>query len=122
MAVYSRPRVVGMLFLGFAAGLPFPLVFTTLGTWLRDAGVARTTIGFFAWVGMTYSVKVFWSPVVDRLPLPGLTRWLGQRRGWMLLAQAGVIGGLAGMALTDPAQRLAHCRRPRGRCRGPVSG
>ncbi len=106
MAVYLRPRVVGMLFLGFAAGLPFPLVFTTLGTWLREAGVARTTIGFFAWVGMTYSIKVFWSPVVDRLPLPGLTRWLGQRRGWMLLAQAGIITGLAGMALTDPAREV----------------
>jgi len=105
--VYTRPRVVGMLFLGFAAGLPFPLVFTTLSTWLRDVGVDRTTIGFFAWVGITYSIKVFWSPVVDRAPLPLLTRTLGQRRGWMLLAQAGIVLGLLGMAFTDPTRDIA---------------
>ncbi|HEX9627583.1 MAG TPA: MFS transporter [Acidiferrobacterales bacterium] len=104
--VYRRPRVLGMLFLGFAAGLPFPLVFTTLSTWLRDVGVDRTTIGFFAWVGITYSIKVFWSPVVDRAPLPGLTRGLGQRRGWMLLAQAVIVAGLIGMATTDPTQNI----------------
>lgn len=104
--VYRRPRVLGMLFLGFAAGLPFPLVFTTLSTWLRDVGVDRTTIGFFAWVGITYSIKVFWSPVVDRAPLPGLTRRLGQRRGWMLLAQAVIVAGLIGMATTDPTQHI----------------
>ena len=90
IAVYRQPRVVGMLFLGFSAGLPFPLVFTTLSTWLRNVGVDRTTIGFFAWIGITYSIKVFWSPVVDRAPLLLLTRWLGQRRGWMLFAQAGL--------------------------------
>lgn len=104
--VYRRPRVLGMLFLGFAAGLPFPLVFTTLSTWLRDVGVDRTTIGFFAWVGITYSIKVFWSPVVDRAPLPGLTRRFGQRRGWMLLAQAVIVAGLIGMATTDPTQHI----------------
>lgn len=104
--VYTRPRVIGMMFLGFAAGLPFPLVFTTLSTWLRDVGVDRTTIGFFAWVGITFSIKVFWAPVVDRAPLPGLTTHLGQRRGWMLLAQAGVMAGLVGMAFTDPTQHI----------------
>ena len=106
VAVYRRPRVIGMLFLGFAAGLPFPLVFTTLTTWLRDVGVDRTTIGFFAWVGITYSIKVFWSPVVDRAPLPLLTRIMGQRRGWMLLAQAAIVTGLLGMAVTDPTQHI----------------
>ncbi|MDX1488989.1 MAG: MFS transporter, partial [Acidiferrobacterales bacterium] len=106
IAVYRQPRVVGMLFLGFAAGLPFPLVFTTLSTWLRDVGVDRTTIGFFAWIGITYSIKVFWSPVVDRAPLLLLTRWLGQRRGWMLLAQATIVAGLLGMARTDPTQDI----------------
>lgn len=104
--VYRRPRVLGMLFLGFAAGLPFPLVFTTLSTWLRDVGVDRTTIGFFAWVGITYSIKVFWSPVVDRAPLPLLTRRLGQRRGWMLLAQLAIVAGLIGMATTDPTRDI----------------
>lgn len=107
ISVYRQPRVLGMLFLGFSAGLPFPLVFTTLSTWLRDVGVDRTTIGFFAWVGITYSIKVFWSPVVDRAPLLLLTRWLGQRRGWMLFAQAGIVAGLLGMASTDPTRDIA---------------
>jgi PAT family beta-lactamase induction signal transducer AmpG len=106
IAVYRQPRVVGMLFLGFSAGLPFPLVFTTLSTWLRNVGVDRTTIGFFAWIGITYSIKVFWSPVVDRAPLLLLTRWLGQRRGWMLLAQVGIAAGLLGMAQTDPTRDI----------------
>jgi len=91
-----------MLFLGFAAGLPFPLVFTTLSTWLRDVGVDRTTIGFFAWIGITYSIKVFWSPVVDRLRLPGLTQHFGQRRSWMLLGQFGIVIGIINMAVLDP--------------------
>ncbi len=95
-----------MLFLGFAAGLPFPLVFTTLSTWLRDVGVDRTTIGFFAWIGITYSIKVFWSPVVDRLQLPGLTRHFGQRRGWMLLAQFGIVVGIINMAVLDPVLQI----------------
>jgi len=95
-----------MLFLGFAAGLPFPLVFTTLATWLRDVGVDRTTIGFFAWIGITYSIKVFWSPVVDRLQLPLLTRHFGQRRSWMLLAQTGIVIGIINMAVLDPTVKV----------------
>jgi len=105
-SVYTRPRVLSMFFLGFASGLPFPLVFSTLFTWLRDVGVGRTTIGFFAWIGITYSIKIFWAPVVDRAPLSILTRILGQRRGWMLLAQAGIIAGIVGMAGTDPLQHI----------------
>ncbi|MDX1625519.1 MAG: AmpG family muropeptide MFS transporter [Wenzhouxiangellaceae bacterium] len=106
LRVYTRPSVVRMLFFGFSAGLPFLLVFTTLTAWLRDYGVSRSAIGFFAWIGTTYSIKVLWSPVVDRVPLPLLTRWLGQRRSWMLLAQVGIAGGLAAMALTDPTEQL----------------
>ena len=67
---YRHPRVAAMLFLGFSAGLPFPLVFSTLSAWLRDYGVDRATIGFFAWVGLTYSIKVLWAPIVDRIRLP----------------------------------------------------
>jgi PAT family beta-lactamase induction signal transducer AmpG len=100
---YQHPRVLGMLFLGFSAGLPFPLVFSTLSAWLRDYGVDRATIGFFAWVGIMYSVKVVWAPVVDRLRLPLLGRALGQRRSWMLLAQCGVAGGLLLMSTVNPA-------------------
>ncbi|MCB1856678.1 MAG: MFS transporter [Gammaproteobacteria bacterium] len=91
-----------MIFLGFSAGLPFLLVFSTLSAWLRDEGVSRTLIGYFSWVGVTYSIKVFWAPVIDRLPLPLLTRRLGRRRSWMLAAQVGIAAGLVGMAFTDP--------------------
>nr|WP_277817198.1 MFS transporter [Solimonas terrae] len=95
------------MFLGFSAGLPFLLVFSTLSAWLTQAGVSRTTIGYFSWVGVTYSVKLFWAPVVDRVPLPLLTRWLGRRRSWMLVAQCGIACGLASMAFSDPAHALA---------------
>lgn len=106
ITIYTRPRVIGMLFLGFAAGLPFPLVFTTLTAWLRQVNVEHATIGFFAWIGITYSIKVFWAPVMDRLPLLGLTGIFGQRRSWMLLAQAGIITGLIGMSFTDPKTHI----------------
>lgn len=105
-AVYTRPRVVALAFLGFSAGLPFLLVFSTLSAWLRDEGVARTVIGFFSWVGVTYSIKVFWAPVIDHLPLPGLTRWLGKRRSWMLLAQLGIAAGLIALSGADVHSQL----------------
>jgi len=104
--VYSKPRVLGMLFLGFSAGLPFLLVFSTLSAWLRDVGIERTVIGFFSWVGITYSIKVFWAPVVDSLSIPVLTRLLGKRRSWMLLAQIGIATGILGMAFTDPTKQI----------------
>jgi PAT family beta-lactamase induction signal transducer AmpG len=88
-----------MAFLGFSAGLPFLLVFSTLTAWLRDEGISKTAIGFFAWVGITYSIKVFWAPVVDRLRIPYITSRLGQRRGWMLIAQLGIAAGLVSMSL-----------------------
>ncbi len=106
--VYRHPRVVAMLFLGFSAGLPFLLVFSTLSAWLTDVGISRTAIGFFSWVGITYSIKVLWSPVVDRLSIPWLTRKFGKRRSWMLVAQLGVALGLVGLAVTDPAQHLTY--------------
>jgi PAT family beta-lactamase induction signal transducer AmpG len=102
LATYGHPRVVQLLFLGFSAGLPFLLVFSTLSAWLREFGVSRTAIGFVSWIGITYSFKFVWSPVVDRVPLPLLTRWLGRRRAWMLLAQAGIASGLLAMSLCDP--------------------
>jgi len=92
-----------MLFLGFSAGLPFPMVFSTLSAWLRDYGVDRATIGFFAWVGLMYSVKVLWAPFVDRLAIPLLGRLLGQRRSWMVVAQLGVLAGLAALSGLDPS-------------------
>ena len=107
VAVYFRPQIMAMLFLGFSAGLPFLLVFSTLNVWLTEAGVTRTTIGFFSWIGITYSIKVFWAPVVDSVKLPLLHRYLGQRRSWMLLGQLGVALGLVLMANSQPAQQTA---------------
>lgn len=95
-----------MIFLGFSAGLPFLLVFSTLSAWLRDEGVERSVIGFFSWVGVTYSIKVFWAPVIDRLALPFLTKLLGKRRSWMLLAQLGIVAGLVGMGSSDSHTQL----------------
>jgi PAT family beta-lactamase induction signal transducer AmpG len=106
--LYAQPRVVGMVFLGFAAGLPFLLVFSTLAAWLRDDGAQLSVIGFFSWVGVTYAIKVVWAPVVDRVPLPFLTRRLGKRRSWMLLAQLGIAGGLLGLACSDVQTQLAQ--------------
>ncbi len=108
LLVYTRPRVIGMIFLGFSAGLPFLLVFSTLSAWLRDEGTTRTVIGFFSWVGVTYSIKVFWAPIIDRLPFPILTRLLGKRRSWMLVAQIGIALGLAGMAFVDTQTQLTQ--------------
>ncbi len=108
LAIYAIAPVRVMLFLGFSAGLPFLLVFSTLTAWLAQAGVERATIGFFGWVGLTYSVKVFWAPVVDRVPLPWLTAALGRRRSWMVLAQLGIAVGLLGLSQTDPATQLTQ--------------
>ena len=106
LSVYRHPRVVGMLFLGFSAGLPLLLVGGTFTAWLRDLGVQLAAIGFLSWVGMAHSIKIFWAPVVDRLALPGLTRLFGRRRSWMLAAQAVIGLSLAGIALTDPREAL----------------
>lgn len=107
LSAYAHPRVLAMLFLGFSAGLPFPLVLTTLSARLRQAGIDRTTIGYFSLVGLAYSFKYFWAPIVDRLHLPLLHR-IGRRRSWMLLAQCGIAAGVVSMALHDPAGNAAQ--------------
>jgi MFS transporter, PAT family, beta-lactamase induction signal transducer AmpG len=106
LKVYLEPPVARMLLLGFSAGLPLLLVLGTLSFRLRDAGIDRTTIGFLSWVALAYAFKWAWAPLVDRLPLPLLTRALGRRRSWLLVAQLAIVAGLAGMALTDPLQNL----------------
>lgn len=106
LQVYLEPASLRMLALGFSSGLPYLLVFGTLSFWLQEAGVNIKTIGFMSWVGLAYALKWTWSPLVDRMPIPLLTRWLGRRRSWLLLAQATIVGGLCAMALADPQQAL----------------
>lgn len=106
--IYRQPRVLAMLFLGFSAGLPFMLVFQTLSAWLRQDGIERATIGMLAWVGIVYSFKFIWAPIVDRVPLPLLGRLLGRRRSWMLLAQIGVGVGLLNLAQADPSMSIGY--------------
>lgn len=107
-SIYTHPRVLGMLSLGFSAGLPLLLILGTLSFWLREAGIDRTTIGHLSWIGLAYSFKWLWSPLVDRLSLPVLTRLLGRRRAWLLLSQVIIVIALAGMANTDPVMNLTH--------------
>ena len=102
LKVYGEAPTLRMLALGFSAGLPLLLVLGTLSFRLREAGIDRATIGFLTWVGLAYGFKWCWAPLVDRLPIPLLTRWLGRRRSWLLLAQAVIIAGLVGMAVSDP--------------------
>lgn len=104
IAALANPRVITMLFLGFSAGIPILLIFSSLSLWLGEAGVERKAVTFFSWAALGYSFKFIWAPLVDRLPLPWLTRHLGRRRGWLLLAQVGVMASIVGMAATDPAQ------------------
>lgn len=103
MRKYMNPPTLVMLALGFSSGMPFLLVGNTLGYWLRDEGTTLSAIGFLSWVGIVYSLKFLWAPLLDRLDIPLLQ---GRRRGWALLAQIGVITGLAAMAIIGTAHGL----------------
>ncbi|HET8825121.1 MAG TPA: MFS transporter [Terriglobales bacterium] len=92
LADYLRPKTLAMLLLGFSSGLPFLLVANTFGYWLRDENTSLTAIGFLSWVGIAYSLKFLWAPVIDRVDLP-LFKQLGHRRGWMMFSQ--IVVGLA---------------------------
>lgn len=100
--MYARPNVAAFLPLGFASGLPLLLTAGTLATWMAEAGVDLTTIGLFALAGLPYGLKFAWAPLVDRVALPVLTARFGQRRGWLIAAQAGLVLALALLAHTDP--------------------
>lgn len=104
LRVWIHPRVLTMLFLGFSAGLPILLIFSTLSVWLREAGVSRSAVTFFSWAALGYSFKFIWAPLVDKLPLPFLTALFGRRRSWMLLSQSSVIAAIIWMGLTDPTR------------------
>lgn len=104
--IYRQKPALVMILLGFAAGLPLLLVFSTMTAWLRDVGIEKTAIGFFAWVGITYSIKVIWAPVVDRFRWPLLFALFGQRRSWIIIAQAVIAMGLLILAQLNPEQSL----------------
>ncbi len=99
-----HPCIMAMLFLGFSAGLPILLIFSSLSLWLREAGVERAAVTFFSWAALGYSFKFVWAPLVDRLPVPFLTRLLGRRRAWILVAQLAIMAAICVMAFTDPAR------------------
>ena len=101
---WRHPRAVAMLFLGFSAGLPILLIFSTLSLWLREAGVSRSAVTFFSWAALGYSFKFIWAPLIDLLPLPLLSRLFGRRRSWLLVAQCMIITAISLMALIDPSQ------------------
>jgi len=103
MQAFFHPRVITMIFLGFSAGIPILLIFSSLSLWLREAGVERSTVTFFSWAALGYSFKFVWAPLVDHMPIPYLTKVFGRRRSWILAAQAGVICAILWMAVTDPA-------------------
>ncbi len=102
LSLFLHRRVITMLFLGFSAGVPILLIFSSLGLWLREAGVERSAVTYFSWAALGYSFKFVWAPLVDQLPLPLLTRWLGRRRAWMLLAQVAIAVAILVMASTNP--------------------
>ncbi|MCP2680085.1 MFS transporter [Maricaulaceae bacterium NA33B04] len=106
VTVYFTPVMLSMLVLGFASGLPLYMVFQKLSFWLRDAGIERSTIGFFYWVTMAYTLKVFWAPIIDRVQIPGLHKLLGPRRSWIVTAIGGTVIALVMISQTDPSQGL----------------
>jgi len=100
---FIHPRVITMLFFGFSAGLPLLLIFSSLGLWLREAGLDRSAVTFFSWAALGYSFKFVWAPIVDFLPFPFFDKKFGRRRSWMLVSQISVIAAISMMALTNPA-------------------
>ncbi len=102
LAVYRDPRILRILLLGFSSGLPLLLTLSTLSTWLATLGVSKTTIGLFALVGVPYSLKFLWSPLMDGLRIPFLGRLLGQRRSWAIITQIALMGSVLLLGATDP--------------------
>jgi PAT family beta-lactamase induction signal transducer AmpG len=102
LAVYRQPRLVAVLLMGFSSGLPLALTFGTLSYWLAELGVSLTAIGLFGLVRASYSLKFLWSPLIDRLPIPVLTRRLGRRRSWALTIQFLLALAILALGMTDP--------------------
>lgn len=100
---YLQKQVLVIFLLGFSAGLPFALVYSTLTAWLETASIDRSTISTFAWLGFAYSFKVVWAPLIDSSRIPILTNWLGRRRAWMLVAQLSIGVALLLLSGMNPA-------------------
>lgn len=96
-------RALIMLFLGFSAGIPILLIFSSLSLWLGEAGIDKSAVTFFSWAALGYSFKFVWAPLIDELPVPFLTKSLGRRRAWLLIAQCLIICAICIMAFSDPA-------------------
>jgi PAT family beta-lactamase induction signal transducer AmpG len=105
--LYLEPRLWIIFLLGFSSGLPLALTAGTLTYWLAETGISNTSIGLFALVGVPYTFKFVWSPLVDRMSLPGFTRLFGRRRGWMLLSQLALAAAMFAMSLVNPAEAPA---------------
>jgi PAT family beta-lactamase induction signal transducer AmpG len=103
LAVYLRPRVLIVLFLGFSSGLPLALSGSTLLVWMTESGVSLGTIGLFALVGTPYTLKFLWAPLVDAIDIPVLSRWLGRRRGWLVFTQLLLILAIVFLSQANPA-------------------
>ncbi len=108
LSAYLDRRTLVMLGLGFGSGLPNLLIFDTLSAWLRDSGLSLKVISIFSLATLAYSVKFLWAPLVDRLSIPILTRWLGQRRAWMIATQILVLASLLLVAGGDPKAGLGR--------------
>jgi PAT family beta-lactamase induction signal transducer AmpG len=104
LSVFADRRALIMFFLGFSAGIPILLIFSSLSLWLGEAGIERKAVTYFSWAALGYSFKFVWAPLIDELPVPFLTRWLGRRRAWLLIAQLLIITAISIMAMTDPSQ------------------
>jgi PAT family beta-lactamase induction signal transducer AmpG len=103
---YLQEKVLVIFFLGFSAGLPLPLVYATLTAWLYETGVPTSTISLFAYLMLAYSFKFVWSPLVDAVGLPVLTRWLGRRRAWLFASQVGLAASLYMLSNVDPSSAM----------------
>ncbi|MEN8412040.1 MFS transporter [Acinetobacter bereziniae] len=102
-AAFLDRRAAIMLFLGFSAGIPILLIFSSLSLWLGEAGIEKSAVTFFSWAALGYSFKFVWAPLIDELPVPVLTKKLGRRRAWLLIAQLLIICAICIMAFSDPA-------------------
>ncbi len=102
-----KPKLVMMLILGFTAGMPLLLYFSTLSVWLTESKIEKAIIGFFSWFGLAYSLKFLWAPVIDNFDPPGFTKIFGRRRAWIIVAQIGLVLALLGMGFSNPAGNLA---------------